>query len=81
MAEVLIWDGNIQLLQHEQRALVQPSFDRLSCRFARLFSMGSALGFEVRGLRQEASYFTSFYLASLDAGSPPGPPCPPDGRG
>ena len=66
----LIWDGNIQLLEHEQRALVQPNLDRLSCAFARLFSMGSALTFEVRGLRQEASYFTSFYLYSLTRGIP-----------
>jgi hypothetical protein len=70
MAEDLIWEGNIQLLEHEQRALVQPSFDRLSCRFARLFSLGSALSFEVRGVRQEASYFTSFYTYSLGRGVP-----------
>jgi PAS domain-containing protein len=69
-ADDLIWQGNIQLLEHEQRALVQPGFDRLSCRFARLFSMGSALSFEVRGVRQEASYFTSFYLYSLTRGMP-----------
>ncbi len=66
----LIWDGNVQLLEHEQRALVQPNLDRLSCAFARLFSMGSALTFEVRGLRQQASYFTSFYLYSLMRGIP-----------
>ena len=44
--------------------------DRLSCTFARLFSIGSALTFEVRGVRQEASYFTSFYLYSLTRGIP-----------
>ena len=70
MAEDLIWDGNCQLLEHEQRALVQPNFDRLSCRFARLFSLGSALSFEVRGVRQEAAYFTSFYLYSMGRGVP-----------
>ena len=64
-AEDLIWEGNCQLLEHEQRALVQPNFDLLSCAFARLFSMGSALSFEVRGARHEVSYFTSFYLHSL----------------
>jgi hypothetical protein len=69
-AEDLIWGGNIRLLEHEQRALVQPSFDRLSCGFARLFSLGSALSFEVRGLRHEARYFTSFYLSSLGPGIP-----------
>ena len=70
MAGDLIWEGNVQLLEHEQRALVQPNLDRLSCAFARLFSMGSALTFEVRGVRQEASYFTSFYLYSLTRGVP-----------
>ena len=69
-AEDLIWEGNVQLLEHEQRALVQPNFDRLSCAFARLFSIGSALNFEVRGVRQEVSYFTSFYLYSLTRGIP-----------
>lgn len=70
IAEDLIWVGNILLLEHEQRAVVQPNFDRLSCPFARLFSMGSTLSFEVRGLRQEVSYFTSFYLYSLTRGVP-----------
>ena len=60
-ADDLIWVGNVQLLEHEQRALVQPNLDRLSCAFARLFSIGSALTFEVRGVRQEVSYFTSFW--------------------
>ena len=70
MAEDLIWQGNIQLLEHEQRALVQPNLNRLSCAFARLFSMGSALTFEVRGVREEATYFTSFYLYALTRGIP-----------
>jgi hypothetical protein len=67
-AEDLIWEGNVLLLEHEQRAVVQPNLDRLSCAFARLFSIGSALSFEVRGVRHEASYFTSFYLYSLTRG-------------
>ena len=65
----LIWEGNVQLLEHEQRALVQPNFDRLSCAFARLISIGSATRFEVRGMRHEAALFTSFYLASLTRGA------------
>jgi hypothetical protein len=64
-AEDLIWQGNVQLLEHEQRALVQPNFDRLSSTFARLISIGSATTFEVHGIRQEVAYFTSFYLSSL----------------
>jgi len=66
----LIWKGNVELLQHEQHALVQPNLDRLSCAFARLFSIGSALSFEVRGTRNELSYFTSFYLYSFTRGMP-----------
>ena len=69
-ADDLIWEGNVQLLEHEQRALVQPHFDHLSCGFARLFSIGSALSFEVRGMRQEISYFSSFYLYSFGRGIP-----------
>ena len=65
MAEDLIWSGNVQVLEHEQRALVQPHFDRLSCAFARLISIGSATTFEVHGARQDLAYFTSFYLSSL----------------
>ena len=65
-----IWDGNIAILEHEQRALVQPSFDRLSSAFARIVSMGSASTFDVRGLRQGLGYFTSFYLYSFTGGVP-----------
>ena len=49
---------------------MQPNLDGLSCAFARLFSIGSALTFEVRGVHDEVSYFTSFYLYSLTRGSP-----------
>jgi len=69
-ASEFIWAGNVELLQHEQRAVVQPNFDLLSCAFARLISMGSATSFEVRGVRREAAYFTSFYLYSLTRGIP-----------
>jgi hypothetical protein len=69
-AEDLVWAGNVALLEHEQRALVQPNFDRLSCAFARLVSVGSTTTFEVRGVRQELAYFTSFYLYSLTRGVP-----------
>jgi hypothetical protein len=70
VAEDLMWEGNVQLLEHEQRALVQPCFDRLSCAFARVISLGSATTFEARGVRHEAAYFTSFYLSSLMRGVP-----------
>jgi hypothetical protein len=71
-AEDLIWQGNVQLLEHEQRALVQPNFDHLSCAFARLISIGSATTFEVRGIRRDVAYFTSFYLSSLPRAVPRG---------
>ena len=66
----LIWQGNVELLRHEQRAVVQPCFDHLSCAFARLISIGSATSFEVRGVRREVASFTSFYLYSLSRGIP-----------
>jgi hypothetical protein len=69
-AEDLIWAGNLQLLEHEQRALVQPNFDLLSCAFARLVSIGSATSFEVRGVRRGVAYFTSFYVHSITRGIP-----------
>ncbi len=67
-ADDLIWAGNVALLEHEQRTVVQPLFDRLSGTFARLASMGSTTTFEVRGLRQEIRYFTSFSAFSLTGG-------------
>ncbi|MGH9261511.1 MAG: DUF2515 family protein, partial [Acidimicrobiales bacterium] len=69
-ASARIWDGNIQLLEHEQRSVVQPNFDRFSRTFGALFSAGSSLSFEARGLRQELTYFSSFYLYSLGRGLP-----------
>src|SRR5262245_56765092 len=69
-AEALIWNGNIALLEHEQRALVQPHFDRLSCAYARLLSLGSTLSFEAHGVRQELAYFSAFYLFSFGRGLP-----------
>ena len=49
-----------------------PTSISLSCAFARLVSIGSATSFEVHGLRQEAAYFTSFYLYSVTRGIPYG---------
>jgi hypothetical protein len=69
-ADDLIWTGNVALLEHEQRAVVQPSFDRLSCSSAWLVAIGSATSFEVRGVRQEIADFTSFYLYSFTRGIP-----------
>jgi hypothetical protein len=49
---------------------VQPHFDHLSCAFAWLVSIGATTSFEVRGVRQEVAYFTSFYMHSLRRGVP-----------
>ena len=67
-ADDMIWAGNLALLMHEQRVVVQPLFELLSGTFARLVSMGSTTSFEVRGLRQEVRYFTSFSAFSLVRG-------------
>ena len=64
----LVWAGNLALLQHEQRTVVQPLFDGLSGTFARLISMGATTTFEVRGLRQQLRYLTSFTAYSLTGG-------------
>ena len=64
----LVWAGNLALLQHEQRTVVQPLFDGLSGTFARLISMGATTTFEVRGLRQQLRYVTSFTAYSLTGG-------------
>jgi hypothetical protein len=69
-ADDLIWEGNVDLLEHEQRTLVQPSFDRLSRASAWLVSTGSATSFEARGMRREVASFTSFYLYSFTRGIP-----------
>jgi hypothetical protein len=69
-ADDLIWQGNVELLEHEQRTLVQPNFDCLSSASAWLVSIGSATSFEMRGVRQEMAYFTSFYLYSFTRGIP-----------
>lgn len=68
--EDMVWEGNVALLDHEQRAIVQPHFDGLSHLFARLISVGATTTFEVRGVRQEVRYFTSFYLHCFTSGLP-----------
>ncbi len=50
--------------------MVQPPFERLSCAFARLCSLGAATSFEAQGVRRETAYFTSFYVYSLTLGMP-----------
>ncbi len=69
-ADDLIWEGTVQLLEHEQRALVQPHFDRplVRVRQARLGRRDHEL--RGAGMRREVAYFTSFYLHALRRGVP-----------
>jgi hypothetical protein len=60
-AHDVIWEANRRILEHEQRALVQPNFDQLSCAYARAFSFGATAGFEAKGFWRATSLLTSFY--------------------
>ncbi|WP_134768535.1 hypothetical protein [Nocardioides sp. 1609] len=71
-ARDLIWRGNLLLLEHEQRVVVQPNFDRLSHGCAWAVSIGSATSFETRGPCQAIEYFTSFYFYTLARTNPRG---------
>lgn len=59
----LVWEGNVTLLRHEQTAVLQPVFDRLSPGGRVLASFGSELDFS--GLRPQdpacVASFSSFY--------------------
>jgi len=46
----LVASGNITLLRHEQETVVQPHLSLLSCAFARVFSLGSSLNYEPKGM-------------------------------
>ena len=80
-AEELVWKGNVLLLEHEQRALVQPNLEGLSCAFARLFSIGSALSFEVRGLQRRGLLLHVLLLLRAHGGHPRGAARARRGRG
>jgi len=64
-AEDLVWKGTLLLLEHEQRFVVQPNFDRLSSWYARVVTIGSATTFDSRRPRRAIETFTSFYLYSI----------------
>lgn len=72
-ARDLVWTGTLLLLEHEQRFVVQPRFDRLSGRYARVVSLGSATTFDSRSPRQAIELFTSFFLYTLVRKNPRGP--------
>jgi hypothetical protein len=57
--------GNITLLRYEQESVVQPHLSRLSCTFARGFSLGSSLNYEPKGIIDCLRYCSSFYAFML----------------
>lgn len=71
-ARDLIWKGTLLLLEHEQRFVVQPNYDRLSARSARVVSIGSATKFDSRGPRRTIEFFTSFFIYTLLRKNPHG---------
>lgn len=71
-AQDLVWRGNLLLLEHEQRFVVQPNFDRLSDRYAWIVSMGAATTFDSRGPCHAIESFTSFYFYTLVHTNPSG---------
>jgi hypothetical protein len=71
-ARDLVWKGTLLLLEHEQRSVVQPNFDRLSCMYAWVISIGSASTFDSRRPCRAKEFFTSFYLYTLVRSNPRG---------
>ncbi len=70
-ATEIVWDANRRILEHEQQAMVQPNFERLSCAYARAFSFGATAGLDVAGLRRATAVLSSFYGYSLLRRRPP----------
>ena len=48
-AEELVWQANIDILWHEQTAMVQPRFEKLGGSFARTLSLFSTMHYQSRG--------------------------------
>jgi hypothetical protein len=71
-ARELVWKGTLLLLEHEQRFVVQPNYDRLSPRYARVVSIGSATTFDSRAPRRALEFFTSFFIYTLLRKNPRG---------
>jgi hypothetical protein len=67
-----VWKGTLILLEHEQRFVVQPNYDRLSARYARVVSIGSATTFDSRAPRRAIEFFTSFFIYTLLRKNPRG---------
>jgi hypothetical protein len=71
-ARDLVWKGTLLLLEHEQRFVVQPNYDRLSARCARVVSIGSATTFDSRAPLRAIEFFTSFFFYTLLRKNPRG---------
>jgi len=60
-APKVVWDGNLLLLNHEQRVTVQPRFNQLDAGFRNFLSVTTAIDFDADHLRIDRSTHTSFY--------------------
>lgn len=63
-----IWEGNKELLRHEQVSMVQPRFMKLSSPFAHAFSAASTLNFSAGGPKERVRLFCSFYAYMMKGG-------------
>lgn len=66
--EALVWQGNKELLRHEQESMVQPRFEKLSGPFALAFSAASTLNFSAGGPMEHVRLFCSFYYYMMSGG-------------
>jgi uncharacterized protein with NAD-binding domain and iron-sulfur cluster len=56
----LIWDGNQDLLDHEQREVLQPGYNDMQLTFEEVLSVVTSLDFNVTILKYDPKLFTSF---------------------
>ena len=64
-AEEMAWEANVQILRHEQEAMVQPSFDQLKTTFSRSLSLMSTMHYHHGGRCKRALVPGSFVLYML----------------
>ena len=62
VADKLIWEANIDILRHEQIAMVQPRFDRLPDSFSRVLSLFSTMHYQHGGRCKTALLPGSFLI-------------------
>lgn len=62
IADELIWEANIDILRHEQVAMVQPRFERLPDSFSRVLSLFSTMHYQ-HGGRCKSTMLPGSFLA------------------